>query len=154
MGQSEELARQFEETNRRFVEAVQNCSDEKWRSTPSGEQRSVGTIAHHVATSHMQVVGIAQSVGSGAPAPAITMEMIDQGNAQHASQNPNPSREETLGLLQQDGEKAAGIIRSMTDEQLAKTLTMPAADSPITTAQFIEMVGIGHPAGHMQSLTT
>lgn len=154
MGQSEELARKFEETNRQFIQAVERCSEDKWRSTPPGEQRSVGTIAHHVASSHMAIAGIAQSVGAGAPAPPITMEMIDQGNAQHASQNPNPSREETIGLLQRDGGKAAGVIRSMTDDQLAKTLTMPAADSPITTAQFIEMVGIGHPAGHMQSLTT
>ncbi|HET9199667.1 MAG TPA: hypothetical protein VFO84_01650, partial [Dehalococcoidia bacterium] len=99
-------------------------------------------------------VGIAQAVGAGGQAPPLSMEMIDQGNAQHASQNPNPSRDEVLTLLKEDGHKAAGIIRSMSDDQLSKTLKMPVSDDPITTAQMIEMIGIGHPAGHMESISS
>jgi hypothetical protein len=151
MGKSEELANRFEQANREFIKAVEGCDDEAWMRVPEGEQRSVGTIAHHVAVSHMQVVGLAQAVGSGAQIPPITMEMIDQGNAQHASQNPSPSREEVLSLLRQDGEKAAGVIRSMTDDQLSKTAKLPMSDDPVTAAQMIEMIAIGHPAGHQQS---
>lgn len=155
MGRSEELASKFEQTNQQFIKAVEGCSDERWRSAASNEdQRSVGTVAHHVATSHMQIVGIAQAVGAGGQAPPLSMEMIDQGNAQHASQNPNPARDEVLTLLKEDGHKAAGIIRSMSDDQLSKTLNMPVSDDPITTAQMIEMIGIGHPAGHMESISS
>jgi hypothetical protein len=101
----------------------------------------------------MPIVSMAQAVGAGGQLPPITMEMIDQGNAQHAAQNPNPSKDEVLALLRSDGEKAAGIIRSMSDEQLSKTLKLPLSDDPVTTAQAIEMIAIGHPAMHMQSVS-
>jgi uncharacterized damage-inducible protein DinB len=154
MGKADELARKFEESNQQFINAVEGCSDEKWRSEASGEdKRSVGTVAHHVATSHMQVVGLAQAVGSGVQVPPLTMDMIEQGNAQHARQNPSPAKDEVLSMLRADGEKAAGIIRSMTDDQLSKTAKLPLSEDPVTTAQIIEMIAIGHPAMHMQSIT-
>jgi uncharacterized damage-inducible protein DinB len=150
MGQrSDDLAARFEAANNALIDTVQQCSDDQWKKTCSGEGWSVGVTAHHVASSHGPVAGLAQGIANGQQLPAITMEMIDAGNAQHAQEHANCTKEETIDLLRRDGQAAAEMVRGLSDEQLDRSQALPLLGGPQMSAQqIIEMILIGHPTEH------
>src|SRR5215212_11947043 len=121
------LADAFESANNQVIAAVEGCTPDQWGRTCQDEGWSVGVAAHHVAVNHPIIAGLVQLVANGQPLPAITMEMIDAGNAQHAQEYANVSRDETLELLRRDGAAAASMVRGLTDEQLDRTAPMAFA---------------------------
>lgn len=149
MSKGEEYARQFEQANREFIAAVESCSPEKWTGKAAGEDgRSVGTVAHHVAFSHAFIAERVQMLANGEP---LTPPDIDAMNAEHAAEHPNPSKDEVVGLLEQNGRRAAEIYRSIPDDRLQNSIDIPGRGT-FSVEQMIEMVAIGHPRMHMESL--
>jgi uncharacterized damage-inducible protein DinB len=147
------LAQRFEQANNDVIAAVEGFSDDQWKAKTKEEGWSVGVAAHHIAVGHPGVFGLAQAIANGQPLPPITREMIDQGNAQHAQQFAGCTRQETLDLLRANGAAAAMSLRGLTDEQLDRSATLPVfGDAPVSAQQVIEMVLIGHPQGHLQSI--
>ena len=112
--------------------------------------RTVGVVAHHVASGHATIGGLVQGFAAGMPAPGITPEMIDGRNAEHAQQYANCSKQETAELLDRNGAAATAIVRRLTDEQLARTGTIFGSDW--TTEQVVERILIGHPQGHLAAI--
>ena len=148
---TEALATQFEQVNNDLISAVQSMSDEQWKKVCSGETWSVGVTAHYIATSHQPITRLVQTAASGGQMPGITPEMIDAGNAQHAQQAANCTKEETLALLRTNGATAASTVRGLSDEQLDRSA--PLLGGPPTTAQqMAERVLIGHVQEHHNSI--
>lgn len=147
------LGSQLEQVNDELIRTIEGCSEQQWRATCAGEQWSVAVTAHHVASVQELLAGIVQSLGNGQPVPPVTMEMIDQGNAAHAQQFANCTKEETIGLLRSSGTAGAGILRGLSDQQLETGTEMPLMGGRrVTAGQFAEMVLIGHPRGHLESI--
>lgn len=145
------LADRFEQVNNEVIRAVESFSDAQWRATCTGETWSVGVTAHHLAGAHQAIAGVAQAIGTGQELPLITMEMIDQGNAQHAKDFANCTKQETLDLLRSGGAAAAGMVRGLSDEQLDRSA--PLMGGPLMTAeQVIENILIGHTQQHFNSI--
>ena len=150
---AEELARRFEQTNQEVIAAVQSCSDEQWRKTCSGEQWSVGVVAHHIGSSHVPVAELVRALATGGPLPPLTSEMLDAGNAEHARQFANCSKGETVELLRRAGQEAASIVRGLSDEQLDNGAELPILGGQrMSAGQFAEMVLVGHPTDHLGSI--
>jgi uncharacterized damage-inducible protein DinB len=147
---SEELARQFEQTNNDVVAAVESCPDAQWRATTAEEGWTVAATAHHVAAGCGQIVGLAQAIATGQPLPPITMEMVNAGNAQHAQQFATCAKQETVDLLKSGGASAAGAVRALSDEQLDRTA--PFMGNTASAQWVIENILIGHPQNHLQSI--
>jgi uncharacterized damage-inducible protein DinB len=148
MSRADELARSFELANEAFIQAVEACPDEKWTNPAANEERNVATIAHHVASGHMFIAERVQMVAAGGrPEPPD----IDARNAEHARANPSPSKEETIALLRQKGAEAAAIYRQLDDEGLDRSIEVPERGT-FSAEKMIEMVAIGHPQMHQQSL--
>ncbi|MEX2238563.1 MAG: hypothetical protein WEB00_13625 [Dehalococcoidia bacterium] len=81
------------------------------------------------------------------------MEMINEANAQHAKAAAGVSKFETLELLRSGGKTAADMLRSLDDEQLATTASLPAfGPRRVEATTVAEMVLIGHPKSHLESL--
>jgi hypothetical protein len=149
----EGLAKRFEQTNDEVIAAVQSCSDEQWRRTCSGEQWSVGVTAHHIASSHQPVAELVRALATGQPLPPLTAELLDAGNAEHARQFANCTREETVELLRQGGRQAAQILRGLSEEQLDNGAELPLLNGQrMSAAGFAEAVLIGHPISHLESI--
>ena len=144
------LANRFDEANREIISAVEKCSDAQWRTKCAGETWSVGVVAHHVAESHAGIARIIQTIAAGQPLPNITMEIIDQRNAQHAKEQANCTKQETLDLIRQNGASAAATVRGLSDEQLQRSGTLRAG--PMSAEQVIEGILIGHVKGHTASI--
>jgi len=156
MGQrTNDLADRFESANNDVIAAVEGCSDDQWRKTTNSEGWSVGVVAHHIASSHEPVAGLVRLVATGQPLPNLTMDMIHAGNAQHAQEQANCTREETLALLKSGGEAAASILRGLSDEQLDRAAPLALlGGKEVSANQLVEMVMIGHPVQHLESINS
>ena len=95
---SEALAKAYEAKVDELTAAIENCSDADWKKTTAAEKWAVGVMAHHVAGSHEGISGLIKAMASGQQMPAITMAMIDEGNAKHAKDFANVTKAETLAL--------------------------------------------------------
>jgi hypothetical protein len=150
----EALARKFEQANDDLIRQVEHMPDEQWGSpcSDTGELRTVGVLAYHVANSHIALLSMAQAAAKGQPMPQVSWEMIHGMNAQQAEANANCTREETIGLLRQNGQTVSGTLRQMTDEQLDRTTMLPLfSDQPITTERLVDVLVIGHIGVHTKS---
>jgi uncharacterized damage-inducible protein DinB len=140
------LAQHLEQANHDLIATIEGLSDAQWRTKTPGDGRSVGVVAHHVATSHKAVAGLAGAIAHGKPVPPITMEMIHEGNATHAAQHANCTKAETLALLRQNGAAAVAAVRAFSDTELDRTVQFPMGT--MTVAQVVERVLTGHAQDH------
>lgn len=145
------LATRFEQACRDFACTIQEIDDRAWNSTTSEEGWTVAAVAHHAAGSSGPISMMAQAAGTGAPMPPLTMDALNQMNADHAKQYAIVSRDETLALLRETTGAAAATVRSLSDEQLNGKAVMPFG-AEMTAEQIIENVLIGHLVGHGASI--
>jgi hypothetical protein len=145
------LATRFEQACRDFASTIQGMNDRTWNSTTSEEGWTVAAVAHHAAGFSGPISMMAQAAGTGAPMPALTMDALNQMNADHAKQYANVSRDETLALLRETAGSAAATVRSLSDEQLNGKAVMPFG-AEMTAEQIIENALIGHLIGHGASI--
>ena len=145
------LATRFEQACRDFACTIQGMSDRAWNSTTSEEGWTVAAVAHHAAGSSGPISLMARAAATGAPMPPLTMDALNQMNADHAKQYANVSRDETLAFLLETAEPAAATVRSLSDEQLNGKAMMPFG-AEMTAEQIIENVLIGHLIGHGASI--
>ena len=150
---AEHLAQQFERAIAALSDVLAACSDEDWRKRCPDEERPVGVVAHHIAGGlHAQVTWL-QMVANGQQLPPITAEMIDETNASHAVKHAHHSREETLATLRRNADAAAAVIRSLSDEQLARQGWMPLfGERPLSTEEVVRGVLIRHVLIHTSSI--
>ena len=147
------LATAFENANNAVIASIEGCSAEQWASTCQEEGWPVAVAAHHVAATHPSVMGLVQLIADGKEMPAITMDMIDAANAQHAQEFANVSRDETLEALRREGAAVTSALRALSDEQLDRTAPMAFAGGQMwSAADVIERILINHPVGHGASI--
>jgi len=147
---AQELARRLDEANAELARAIEACSDDFWGSTCPEEGWAVGVTAHHVAASHPQVAGLVQLIATGQPLPPLTVDMLNQGNAEHARVAAGCTREETLRLLRENGPAASRLIAGLSDEQLDRSAQMFMGT--MSAEALIEGAMIGHAIGHLASM--
>ena len=149
---TERLAREFEDANQEFTETVQVVSEEDWRNICPAETWTVGVTAHHVADSYELAIDVLQALAAG-ESRTVTAEMLDELNAEHAVRHAGCTREETVRLLQSNGEKASTAIRSLPDEALDTSHEVPyLGDEPVTLEQFVRICLTGHHGAHLPSI--
>jgi hypothetical protein len=148
-----DLAAKLEEANAAVIEAVENSSEEDWQKITDSEGWSVGVTARHIGISHLPIMGLVELVATGGDVPPITMEMFHAGNAQHAQEHADCTREEVLEILKHDGKAAADKLRGLIDEQLERTASMAfAGGAEMSALQIVEGILIGHPVQHLESI--
>jgi hypothetical protein len=148
--QAAELADRFERANNDLIALIERLTGAQWAAPSEDDGRPVGVLAHHVATDHPILASFVEAVATGQPLPPLTMEMLDQYNAQHAAEHRGCTREETIDLLRREGAAAAGLVRRLTDEQLDRTAVIPwEGEAPVSARQLIERKLIGHIGEHL-----
>jgi hypothetical protein len=120
-GRSAALAASFEDAITGVAALVEGCSDAEWQQVCTGEQWSVAVTAHHIAASTSPLMDFIGLVADGQPLPPITLDMIHDGNANHAQAFAQCTREETLVLLRDDGARVADrVVRSPTSSSTVR----------------------------------
>ena len=149
---TKELVARFTGFNNEFIAFVDNCSDEDWRKVCSGEGWTVGVVAHHVAAGHFGAIDFVRMIVAGEAIPEITMEAIDQMNAQHAKEHANCTREEVLALLRKNGSAFAGYLEGLSEADLGRTGYFAAIGGDVSAQQLIEMVILQSGGEHLNSM--
>ena len=147
-----ELVERFIAFNNDFIAFVANCSDEEWRKVCSGEGWTVGVVAHHVAAGHFGTLNLVRMIVAEEAIPEITMEAIDQMNAQHAKEHAHCTREEVLALLRQNGSAFVGYLEGLSETDLVRTGYFAAIGGDVSAQQLIEMVILQSGGEHLDSM--
>jgi hypothetical protein len=98
------------------------------------------------------ITGMVQGVASGQPFEPITMAQIDEGNAQAAKENAGCTKQQALDLIKNNAPGAVQMVRGLADEQLDRKAALLQGMPEMTVEQIVEMLLVGHPAGHTQSI--
>jgi hypothetical protein len=146
------LAEKFTTFNNEMLAFVDNCSDEDWRKVCSGEGWTVGVVAHHVAAGHFGAIDFVRMLVAGEAMPEVTMEAIDQMNAQHAKEHANCTRAEVLGLLRENGSAFAGYLEELSEADLVRTGYLAAIGGDVSAQQLIEMLILQSGGEHLDSM--
>jgi hypothetical protein len=147
---SEALAAEFEAASNDAVAFVRSCSDAKWKAVCPDDDRTVGVVAHHMATGDVPISQLVETVAKGRAMPNLTIEMINQGNAQHAAQFANVTKDETITALQENAKAAAALVRGLNDEELSRSASV--LGNQWTAEDVINIVLINHIRGHLNSI--
>ncbi|HKC19168.1 MAG TPA: DinB family protein [Candidatus Dormibacteraeota bacterium] len=153
---SAKYADDFVSAQRRFIELVESLNDEQWRAPGRNfperindvdESRSVGVIAHHVASSEQFIIDRIYLMLEGKPMPPVD---FTESNAKHAAQKSAVTRDEVVALLRANEGRIAPRVRAIPDNQLDVERQTPAG--PATVAQRLERVLVGHLTMHQGSI--
>ena len=112
----------------------------------------MGCVAHHVAGGHARIAGLLQMVAKDQPLPKLTRDLVNENNAKHLAEHPNPDKAETLEMFRANGAKASAIVRGLSDAELDRSGTV-LTDIPVMTVhQAIEGILINHVHEHLGSI--
>lgn len=149
---AKDLADQFEAINGEYLAVVRGMSDEQWRGECPADGRTVGVVAHHMATVQGAMAGmIAAATGADGLALSISADDIERMNADHARDHAGVGREETLEALRTSGEAFVGAVRPLSDADLERGVGM-LAGFELTVGQVMEHAVIGHAAEHLAAI--
>jgi hypothetical protein len=151
------LAHQFGAAQESFIKLVESLTAEQWRikgvNTPElrqndeDESRTVGVIAHHVASTQPWIMERIRAIIEDKPTPPVDFKII---NADHAVAHTDVTTEEVLSLLRENLHRITDEVRAIPDQMLDKERQLPTG--VMTVQQRIERVLIGHMKAHQGSI--
>src|SRR5215216_2586573 len=148
----ENLATAFEQSNEALISALSSMNDEQWRRKCEGEGWPVAVTAHHVASTRPQIMQMVRLLSTSPGKVEFTQDMLNESNAEHAKQFPNPDRAETIELARKSGKEVASELRTMSDEALSNGAEVTGFGRQMSAAGMVEGALIGHTHGHLESI--
>jgi hypothetical protein len=122
---AEQLAKKFEDSCRDFTTVVEGLNDARLEEGDGGGEWPVGCVAHHVAGGHARIAGMLQMVAKEpSPLPKLTRDLVNENNAKHLAEHPNPDKAGTLEMFRANGAKASAIVRGLSDAELDRSGTV------------------------------
>lgn len=125
--------------------------DDMRRQSPEN-QCSVAALAAHIASVHETVAGWVQTLIAGEALPPITMSDIDRNNADGAARNADLGKDEVIARLRASGATMAAVLRTLDDEDLARSGSFTLAGGEIDVQSLVEAAVIAHTDEHLASL--
>lgn len=149
------LADRLEQGAKALAAFAEGLSDTEWETKVLGDGRTVGVVIHHVASVYPVEVELAQTLASAKSIEGVTMDAIDQMNADHARENAAVGKQATLDLLKSNSKAASKAIRELTDEELDSAAEVSLyANAPLTAQFFIEDHALRHSYHHLARIRT
>ena len=125
----------------------------EWQTRVPRDGRKIGVVVHHVASVYPVEIQLAQVLAGGKPVTGVTMDVVNEMNAGHATSNDAASKEETLELLRRNSAAAAAAIRALSDEELDRAAPVSLyAEAPLTCQFMLEDHAVRHSYHHVARL--
>ena len=150
---AEALAVRVEEANKALLAAAESSTDEQWSARCADGEWAQGFAAYHAGASIGTITGMVQSMANGGSLPPIDFAAIDQMNAAFHAEHGDRTKAEALAVIRENSPAAAALVRRLSDDQLDTKGHLAAVGADITVEGLIEMLLIGHPTGHTESIT-
>ncbi|MBI5289966.1 MAG: DinB family protein [Chloroflexi bacterium] len=133
------LADEFQRAVAEFTDAVESCSDAKWRAICNAEGWSVGQTAQHVSGQFPLEMEYITAIAEGKPLPAYSWDDINGKNDGRAGRNASVTQADVLEELRTGAASTGAYVRALSDEQLDRTAPLALADGAmVSTQQLIE----------------
>ena len=150
---AEGLAQRLEQGIDALIAFVDTLTDAQWKTPIPKDGRSVGVVAHHVASVFPIEIELAQQLAKGRAISGVTWDDVHAMNAKHHQDNANVTKQEAIELLRRNATAAAAAIRAFTDEQLAAAATNSLyADAPLTSQHMLEDHAVRHCYHHLAKM--
>jgi hypothetical protein len=151
---AENLAARFEQANQDVIDMVTRAADADLGVTCPAEGWTAAALGAHVGGSHYGIVEyLLKPLVAGQEIPPMGPDAFDEMNAKAAAENAGLSKDEVLAQLRDNGAMAAAYLRGLSDEDLDRPAKLSFfGDNPVPVEAVIEMVLIGHPIDHGNSL--
>jgi len=147
---SEALARRLEHGAAALAAFASRLSDEEWQTRVPHDGRKVGVTVHHVASMYPIEMQLAGLLAAGEPIEGVTLEVVAEINARHASEFDGVTREQALDLLSKNSAAAAAGIRALSDQELDRAATVSYnSDAPLTCQFWLEDHPVRHSYHHL-----
>jgi DinB superfamily len=148
----ETFAKQFEAKAQEATAVFESLSDADWKKVTSAEKWPVGVTAHHIAIAHPPISGFVKTLADGKPGPNVPMDALHAMNAQHAKDFANVGKAETIELHKKNATAAAALLRGISDADFDRTGNLLAGAPPMSAAQIVSGVLMGHIDEHLGSI--
>jgi hypothetical protein len=150
---AERLAGRIAQGHQELAALAEALSEAEWHTYCADEDRTVGVVIHHVASMLPPELDLVKVLASGRPITGVTLDAVNQINAEHAREHSDCTREETLELLRRNSALVVGAVRALSDAELDRAAPVSLhADAPLTTQYFIEEHPLGHAYHHLASI--
>ena len=146
----EAYAQQLRKETDGLKRTLDGMSDAAWQTKTGPENWPAGVAAHHVAEGTQQVAALVQMIAKGQEMPPFTPEILDQMNAQHATEHAGCTKKDTIDLLEKNTKDAEQLLCNLSDEQVDKTASF--FGQTINNQWMIENILIHHVADHGASI--
>ena len=119
------------------VEAfIQQCPDGAWTKVAPGDGRGVASIAYHCAAGNDVAMSWISQVLAWRPV-LETAGTHNANNDREAERTAGVTKAEVSAMLARTTERAAGFIRSLTDEELERHAPFGISGRELTVGRFI-----------------
>ena len=149
---SEALAAKVEQVNNKLVDAIDGSTPEQWVAKCADGDWSQGFSGYHAAGSVGNIAGMVKGMASGKPFTPVTFAQIDQMNAVVHGEHAQATKAEALALAKSNSPAAVEMVRNLTDGDLDRKVTLAVGLPEMTVEQVVEMLMVGHTAGHTESI--
>ena len=135
---AQDLADRIEEGAAGLAAFAEKLTDEEWKTpTNARDRRPVGVVVNHVAAVYPVEIELARAIASGKAVTDVTWDVVSQLNADHARENANATKAESLDLLRRNSRMAADAVRNFSDEELDRSARFSLSYGAPVTAQFV-----------------
>jgi hypothetical protein len=149
----ENLAKKVEQANNDLLRAVERVTDERWGAKCADGEWTQGFAGYHAAASIGGITGMLQGLVNGVKLPPMTMADIDQQNASQLKEHEGCTKQETLEMIRTNSPASMQFVRGLSAADLDRKVALLMDAPEMTIEQIAEMLLVGHPTGHAQSIT-
>lgn len=147
---SEALAVRLEAGAAELAAFAGKLTEAEWQTRLPKDGRKAGVTVHHVASVYPIEISLAQSLAAGKAITALTWDMVNEMNANHAKENSRITKDAALALLAKNSAEAAAAIRRLTDQELDRSAPVSLyGDAPLTCQFMLEDHAVRHSYHHL-----
>ena len=150
---TDNLAKKVEQANNDLLKAVESTTDEQWRAKCADGVWTQGFAGYHAAASIGGITDMVKGFAQGVKLPPMTMADLDQQNAGQLKEHEGCTKQEVLDLIRTNSRASVQFVRSLSDADLDRKASLLTGMPEMTIEEVAEMLLVGHPTGHVQSIT-
>lgn len=148
----QELIGQFSAINDELLEFVEGCDQANWSAVTHAERWPICVTARHIAVAHYPIIEWLQMLARGESLPPVTMDMVNQLNAQHAQEHGNCTQSQVIELLKTNYNNLTEYLKTISDKDLRPKGYVKLFEADMSAADFFKLVTLEGTAGHLSSM--
>ena len=148
-----DLAERLQQGANALIDFARTLSPTEWQTRLPSDNRTVGTVVHHVASVYPIEIQLALTLAVGSPVVGVTPDDIHAMNAKHATEWHRVTTDVAIDLLMRNSADAAAAIRGLSDAQLDRSAAVSLYnDAPLTCQFVLEDHAVRHSYHHLAGI--